>query len=224
MHSVTACFLPFCSFYSAYLVADYVEVITRHPDDVQLIWESAAEGSFAISEDKDGEPLVRGTRIDLHLKKGNKKYLEDSTLRELVQRYSEFINFPISLLVERTIEREVEITEETTTTTTEDKEKDADSTDGTVVEEEEEEEKSKTKTVKDTVREWETLNEAKALWLRSPGNVSEEEHEKFYQTLAKSRDAPLTHTHFRAEGDVEFKSVLYVCSSCSDRHVKVGFE
>lgn len=99
-------------FYSVYLVADYVELITKHAEDKQYVWESKASGDFAISEDTTGEPLGRGTQINIYLKDTCLEYLEEAKLKELVQRYSEFINFPIQLLVEKEVEKEVPIEEE----------------------------------------------------------------------------------------------------------------
>lgn len=195
-------------FYSVYLVSDYVEVVSKADGDKQWVWESRASGEFAISEDKDGKPLERGTQINIHLKPEAKEYLQESKLRDLVARYSEFINFPISLLVEKTIEKELPIEKD-------DMEKPEDKDTDAVVEEEsetsDEEKKPKTKTVKETVQEWEVLNDSKALWLRPPGNVSDEEYSKFYKALTKREyEEPLAHSHFRAEGDVDFKAVLYV--------------
>lgn len=207
-------------FYSVYLVSDYVEVITKHANDKQWVWESSASGNFAVSEDTEGEPLGRGTQINIYVKEGAEEYLEEDKLRELVQRYSEFINFPISLLVEKTTEKEVPIEE-----SEEAAEKPADEAAGTedkkedvaVEEEPEGEEKDaapKTKKVTETTLEWEVLNDAKALWLRPPGDVQTEEYEGFYKALVKNEyDKPLAHTHFRAEGDVDFKAVLYVPTS-----------
>ena len=208
-------------FYSVYLVADYVEVITKHPSsDTQYVWESTASGQFAVSEDVEGsEPLHRGTQINIHLKDEAKEYLQNAKLRELVARYSEFINFPISLLTEKTVEKEVPVVEEDDEYEMDDKEKkgsDKDADDAVEEEEGDEDEKEKekkpkTKKVTEKLSEWDVLNDAKALWLRPPGNVSDEEYEKFYKVLAKSdHEKPLAHSHFRAEGDVDFKAVLYV--------------
>ncbi len=84
-------------FYSVYLVADFVEVRSKHnDDDKQWVWQSGANGNFAISEDQ-GEPLGRGVEINIYLKEEAQEYLEESKLESLVQRYSEFINFPIYL-------------------------------------------------------------------------------------------------------------------------------
>ncbi|KDD75133.1 heat shock protein 90 Hsp90 [Helicosporidium sp. ATCC 50920] len=188
-------------FYSVYLVADYVEVLTKNNNDTQWAWESTAGGEFAISPDSS-EMLGRGTQINVHLKPSQRQYLKEDKLKQLVARYSEFINFPISLLVEKEVEREVEEARE-------DKPESDDSADAAV--EEEREEETSVRTVKEKVKEWEVLNAAQAVWLRSPSEISGDEYDKFYQALAKSdSDKPMTHTHFRAEGDVEFRAIMYV--------------
>ncbi|KAJ3672403.1 hypothetical protein LUZ60_007124 [Juncus effusus] len=195
-------------FYSVYLVADYVEVISKHNDDLQYVWESKADGSFAVSEDTENEPLGRGTEIRLHLRDEAKEYLEEDKLKDLVKKYSQFINFPIYLWASKEVDVEVpsdeeeeESTEETTPKEEEEEETDT-----------EEEKKPKTKTIKETTYEWELLNDVKAIWLRNPKEVTEEEYAKFYHSLAKDfgDEKPMAHTHFNAEGDVEFKALLFV--------------
>ncbi|KAG7671739.1 hypothetical protein Ndes2526B_g07363 [Nannochloris sp. 'desiccata'] len=217
-------------FYSVYLVADYVEVITKHSTDKQWVWESTASGQFAVSEDLNGEALGRGTVINIHLKKEAKEYMQESKLKDLVARYSEFINFPISLQVEKTVEKEVPLDEAELEAANaaaaaekaakkEKKEADSDDSSDDAVEEESEDTAAedalpKTKKITEVVKEWEVLNDSQALWLRPPGDVSDEEYEKFYKVLVKSDDeAPLAHSHFRAEGDVDFKAVMYLPSS-----------
>ncbi|CAL9149882.1 endoplasmin homolog [Musa acuminata AAA Group] len=197
-------------FYSVYLVADYVEVISKHNDDKQYVWESKADGSFAISEDTWNEPLGRGTEIRLHLRDEAKEYLEEDKLKELVKKYSEFINFPIYLWASKEVDVEVPSDEEEST--------DEEETSETSPPEEEEteedasEKKPKTKTVKETTYDWEVLNDMKAIWLRNSKEVSEEEYTKFYHSLAKdfADEKPLAWNHFTAEGDVEFKALLFV--------------
>ncbi|PIA57313.1 hypothetical protein AQUCO_00600210v1 [Aquilegia coerulea] len=196
-------------FYSVYLVADYVEVISKHNDDKQYVWESKADGAFAISEDIWNEPLGRGTEIRLHLREEAGEYLEESKLKELVKRYSEFINFPIYIWATKEVDVEVpadedESGEEETTESNPSEEEEVD--------EEEGEKKPKTKTIKEKTSEWEVLNDVKAIWLRSPKEVTDEEYTKFYRSLSKdfSEEKPLAWSHFSAEGDVEFKAVLYV--------------
>jgi heat shock protein beta len=200
-------------FYSVYLVADYVEVVSKHNDDpLQYIWESRADGAFAISEDKDGEPLGRGTQINIYLKEEASEYADQGKLKELVAKYSEFINFPIYLHTEKEVEKEVPIDEEEgeEPTAAGDDSAEGDDDDDVADEDEDAEAKPTTRKVKETVREWELLNDNKALWLRPAGEVDDEEYTKFYKALSKDYEAPLTYTHFKAEGDVEFKSILFV--------------
>ncbi|KAI3863648.1 hypothetical protein MKX03_031699 [Papaver bracteatum] len=194
-------------FYSVYLVADYVEVISKHNDDKQYVWESKADGAFAISEDEWNEPLGRGTEIRLHLREEAGEYLEEDKLKDLVKKYSEFINFPISIWSTKEVDVEVPADEDDS----EDESPEKSSTEDEEVEEDGEK-KPKTKTVKETTSEWEVLNDVKAIWLRSPKEVTDEEYSKFYHSLAKdfSEDKPMSWSHFTAEGDVEFKAVLFV--------------
>ncbi|XP_015884861.1 endoplasmin homolog [Ziziphus jujuba] len=202
-------------FYSVYLVADYVEVISKHNDDKQYVWESKADGAFAISEDTWNEPLGRGTEIRLHLREEAGEYLEESKLKDLVKKYSEFINFPIYLWASKEVDVEVPADEDDSTDEESSESKSSDEEgedDAEKSEEEDGEEKPKTKKVKETTYEWELLNDVKAIWLRSPKEVTDEEYTKFYHSLAKdfSDEKPLAWSHFTAEGDVEFKAVLFV--------------
>ena len=201
-------------FYSVYLVADYVEVISKHNDDKQYVWESKADGAFAISEDVWNEPLGRGTEIRLHLRDEAGEYLDEYKLKDLVKKYSEFINFPIYLWASKEVEKEVpadedETSDEEETSETSPSEEEGDEDDS---EKAEDEKKPKTKKVKETTYEWELLNDVKAIWLRNPKEVTEEEYTKFYHSLAKdfSDEKPFAWSHFNAEGDVEFKAVLFV--------------
>ncbi|XP_043708823.1 endoplasmin homolog isoform X1 [Telopea speciosissima] len=195
-------------FYSVYLVADYVEVISKHNDDKQYIWESKADGAFAISEDEYNEPLGRGTEIRLHLREEAQEYLEEDKLKELVKKYSEFINFPIYIWASKEVDVEVPADEDSS----EEEETTESSSSEEEAEEEDSEKKPKTKTVKETTYEWELLNDMKAVWLRNPKDVTNEEYTKFYHSLAKDfgDEKPLAWSHFSAEGDVEFKSILFV--------------
>lgn len=98
-------------FYSAFLVADRVVVTSKHNADVQRIWESDAS-SFSIIEDPRGDTLKRGSQISLYLKDEAVDFLEDDTIKGLIKKYSQFINFPIYVWSSTTVDEEIPIEEE----------------------------------------------------------------------------------------------------------------
>lgn len=195
-------------FYSAFLVADRVVVTTKHNDDKQYIWESDA-ASFSIVEDPRGNTLQRGSQISLHLKDEAQDFLEEDTVKQLIKKYSQFINFPIYMWTSKEVEEEVPVEEEATEKPEKKDEDQTEEEDGKV-EEEAEEEKPKTKKIKKTVWDWEIMNDSKPIWTRKPNDVTDDEYTEFYKSLTKDTSEPLTHTHFVAEGEVTFKSLLFI--------------
>jgi len=202
-------------FYSVFLVADRVSVISKNNDDKQHIWESTANDSYTISEDPRGDTLGRGTQIVLHLKEEQEDYLNIDTLTNIVKRYSEFINYPIYLWttkeVERVVEEETKEEEKTEEKTEEDKLKVEDEE-----EEKESEKKKEPKKIKETVSEWTLLNENKPIWTRPMKDITKEEYNAFYKSITKDSTDPLDSIHFLGEGEVDFKAILYVPSKAPE--------
>lgn len=189
-------------FYSAYLVADKVVVTSKHNDDEQYIWESQAGGSFTITRDTTGEQLGRGTHIKLYLKEDQLEYLEERRLKDLVKKHSEFISYPISLWTEKTTEKEVSDDEE---------EEDKKEEEGKIEEIDEEKEKDKKKKkVKEVSHEWALMNKQKPIWMRKPEDVTKDEYSSFYKSLSNDWEEHLAVKHFSVEGQLEFKSVIFV--------------
>ena len=188
-------------FYSSFLVADRVIVTSKSNDDKQYIWESDSS-SFTLSEDPRGDTLKRGTHISLVLKEEARDYLEEATLKELVKKYSQFINFPIYMWTSKTEQVEVP--------TEDDEEPEKKDTEDEAAVEEEKEEKPKTKTIDRTVWDWELINDTKPIWLRKPHEVEDDEYTAFYKSISKDYDTPLAKIHFSAEGEVTFRAILYL--------------
>jgi heat shock protein beta len=190
-------------FYSSFLVADRVVVTSKHNDDEQYIWESDAS-TFTVVKDPRGNTLGRGTTVSLHLKEEAHENLEQSRIKELVKKYSQFINFPIYLWDSKVEKVEEEEEEEKAADVDKDEEDDE-----AKVEEEEETKKEK-KTVEKTVWDWVLINESKPLWAKKPSEVTDEEYNEFYKNFSKDNDTPMAKSHFTAEGEVTFKSILFV--------------
>jgi molecular chaperone HtpG len=161
-------------FYSAFMVADKITVVSRKPetaDKTGVKWESGAEGSFTV---EDVIKEIPGTDVILHLKEDEKKYLDEWEIRSIVKKYSDYIEHPVVMDVEK--------------------------------QKEDESDKSK----KITVREEETLNSMKAVWLKDRSEVSEEEYREFYRHISHDFGDPAKVIHYRAEGTSEFTSLLFV--------------
>ena len=201
-------------FYSAYLVADRVVVTSKNNDDEQYVWESNAGGSFTVKKDDSGHDLGRGTKITCYLKEDQLDYLEESRIKELVKKHSEFINYPISLYVEKTVSKEVEEEEVSDAKDDEDVGVGEEVSDEPKIDEISDEDLANkvknTKTVEEVVSEYVLLNKQKPVWTKKPDSVSKDEYASFYKSLTNDWEDHLAVKHFNVEGQLEFTGLLFI--------------
>ncbi len=175
-------------FYSAFIVADKVTLITRAAGaETGVRWESSGDGAFTIEETEKPD---RGTRVILKLRKaeeGEADFTDQWTVQNIVKKHSDFVRYPIVMDVEKTepIPEKEQIRDK----------------DGKPVGE----------TTRKVVQE-ETLNSMKAIWARNKSEVTEEEYKEFYKHLSHDWNDPLTHLHLKLEGVTEYSALLYIPS------------
>jgi len=190
-------------FYSAYLVADKVEVVSKNNEDECYTWTSEAGGSFTVTKnDEDG--MGRGTRIILHLKEDMSEYLEEKRIKDLVKKHSEFIGFPIKLYTEKTTEKEVEDDDDD-----DEEEGDDDKPKVEEVDEEDAKKEKRMKKIKEVSHEWEHLNNTKPIWMRKPDEVTQDEYVAFYKSISNDWEEHAAVKHFSVEGQLEFRAILF---------------
>lgn len=224
-------------FYSAFLVSDRVTVVSKHNSDFQHIWESTSQSDFTITEDPRGDTLGRGTQIILHLKKDAIEFLEESKLKELVKKYSMYINFPIYIWTSHPQREEVPLDEEEIETKKDAILKKKAEEQASTIEDDAEEvgvdtetspdqievsedEIPKTKTIERMMYGWEQANGDKPIWTRNPANVANEDYNEFYKSFTKDGDEPMAWNHFQAEGEVEFRAILYIPKKAPPRFLQ----
>ena len=197
-------------FYSAFLVADKITVVSKAAtgDDKTWVWESEINSSSYSIKESD-EAMTRGTKIVLHLKEGCEEYATGEKLQSLVKTYSEFISFPIDVWAKGTKEKEV-VDKESTEALKEAWTKKKIAAEAKGEEFNEPEPKPVTKKEFEQIEEWKTANNDKPIWVRSPKDVEAESYNEFFKTTFKEFLDPLAYSHFAVEGDIEFRSILFV--------------
>jgi len=220
-------------FYSAFLVADRVRVASKSNDDeVQYVWESLnGDGAFSIYEDPRGVTLGRGTEITVYFKEDSLEYVDAGKLKELVGFYSEFVTHPIHVRTTKTMQVPVEKeededieekkgesdedSEDKDDEEGEDDEDDEDDAEGEVVltDDSEEEKVEKEPEMEEvTTYSWEQMNANKPLWNRDKDEISDDEYQSFYKVISKDTANATSWNHFSAEGNINFKSLVYLPS------------
>jgi len=189
-------------FYSSFLVADKVTVASKSPsEDTQNIWECInGENSFHVGVDPRGNTLGRGTEITLHLKEETEEYANENRLKTLAHHFSEFITHPISVLSVKTVEVDDEDAEVD--------EFDGEEKDDLEIEDGDDTSEKPKKEI--TTETWERVNTQKVIWTRPKDEISDEEYQSFYSTISKKDDKAAAWSHFDAEGNINFKSILYL--------------
>ena len=190
-------------FYSSYLVADKVTLYTKHNSEPEYIWESLANKSYTITENEN-PTLKRGTKIVLHLKEDQDEYLDIQNVKDVVEKYTQFISYPIELLETKEVEvenKEVDEVEEG------EEEKEGEVSDKVEVSDNIEETKE---VKKELVEEWNVVNKQKPIWCRKSDSISEEEYQEFYKGFTSDWSNALTYKHFHAEGQLEFDCLLFL--------------
>jgi len=189
-------------------VADKVVVTSKHNDDEQYIWESSAGGSFTIKPGNDPD-LTRGTKLVLHMKEDQAEYIEEKKVKEVVKKHSQFIGYPIKLLVHKEREKEVSDDEAEIEEVKEGEEPKIEDI-GEDGDAEKKPDEKKTKKIKEKYSEDEELNKTKPIWTRSPDDISNEEYGEFYKSLSNDWEEHLAVKHFSVEGQLEFRALLFI--------------
>ena len=197
-------------FYSAFLVANQVEVYTKTHDGDEFVWRSTASKEYTIDPVAEAT-LKRGSRLVLHLKDDAKDYLDETTLKDIINKHSQYVDYDIELMTVKQVEEEVDDDEANEEEVNDEEVNDED--DKPVIEDvtdEDTEKASIKKVITKTVKEMEHLNKQKPIWCRDKSTVTDEEYKEFYKSITKDHDEEAAHLHFNVEGNIEFSSIIYL--------------
>jgi len=193
-------------FYSSFLVANYVEVITKKLGSQQALkWSSDAIEKYSIEETETSFPF--GTRIVLHLKEEDVGFLENARLKEIIKQHSNFVTYPIKLYEQ--VNEKQELEEDSDNDNIEDIDTD-NSGSKTTPEEIELKDLNSVTEVKEAQVEWTQINDSKPIWYMKPNQPLVEDYTNFFKTITSGWEEPLFYKHFEAEGQLEFRGILYI--------------
>ena len=181
-------------FYSGFIVADTITVESRkagEPASQGVRWVSDGTGEFTT---ETIEKPTRGTTVMLHVTDEHSEYLDRQKIKSLVNKYSDHISLPIQMRKEVWQEEELTDAQKTANSEAGGETAKGEIPQGQMI----------------TTDEWETINQANALWTRSPSEITDEEYQEFYKNLTYDYDEPLTWTHNRVEGRLQYTQLLYI--------------
>ena len=192
-------------FYSAFLVANKVEVYTKTHDGDEFVWCSSADKEYTIDPVVEST-LKRGSRLVLHMKDDAKEYFDESRLKDIINKHSQYVDYDIELMTVREVEEEVEDEDNG--------DEEIGDEDKPVIEDVNDDENNASikKVITKKVKEFEHLNKQKPIWCRDKSNVTDEEYKQFYKSITKDYDDEAAHLHFNVEGNIEFSSIIYLPS------------
>ena len=192
-------------FYSVFLVGNKVTVISKNNNDDAYVWESNASDTFNIYKYENTD-MVRGTKIIIHLKEDQYKYLEEETLKKIIEKHSNYIKFPIYLYCEKT--REVDVEEPNNEVTDSHEENEVKVED--VEDDKDTKEEKKSKKITEKYNEFDLINKSQPIWTKNAKDVTDDEYKQFYKSFTNDWQDYLLKVHFNVEGATEFTCLLFI--------------
>ncbi len=211
-------------FYSAYLVADKVQVISKHNDDDQYVWESSASSEFTVSKDPRGNTLGRGTEVILHLKEGSTDFSTRFHINSALTKHCQFVPFPIFLYIgNHAAEKKIDEIKAPAANDDEPEEVDLDETDDEKKANEQQEEEELKIIPRNDPNFYNRVNNQLPIWMRPKDELEKSDYENLYRAITQHYLPPANYAHFKAEGDVGFTSILFIDSKPHPQQVHEQF-